>query len=156
MIRINILHFHKVVDVLELLVPSVNLLVNYAETILKYQDMWWRNDMETLFASLTFVKGIHRWLVDSPHKEPVIQSVDDFFVVSLLVWKSCSTTAQLSVICNIIATNDDWLFFHAFIVKHQYYLLDVLCHYMDNKEYIVLHPENQGKPHILLEERHSL
>ena len=29
---------------------------------------WWRHQMETFFASLAFVRGIHRGLVNSPHK----------------------------------------------------------------------------------------
>ena len=29
---------------------------------------WWRHQMETFSALLTFVRGIHRWPVNSPHK----------------------------------------------------------------------------------------
>ena len=30
--------------------------------------LWWRHQMETFFALLAFVRGIHRWPMDSPHK----------------------------------------------------------------------------------------
>ena len=46
-------------------------------------------------ASLTFVKGIHRWLVNYPHKEPVTQKMFlfDDAIISLkcvLRWKNSS------------------------------------------------------------------
>ena len=42
-----------------------------------------------------FVMGIHQWLVDSPHKGPVMQNFNDFFDISLnkllkKQWDCCS------------------------------------------------------------------
>ena len=43
------------------------------------------HDTDRRSAFLAFVSGIHRWLVDSEHNGPVIQSVDDFFVATLYI-----------------------------------------------------------------------
>ena len=40
-----------------------------------------------------FVRGIHQSLVDSPHKEPVLQSFDVSFFVS---WTSCQTNSWVA------------------------------------------------------------
>ena len=39
--------------------------------------------METFFASLAFVRGIHRWLVNYPAQRPVTRSFDVFFDLHL-------------------------------------------------------------------------
>ena len=41
------------------------------------------------FASLAFVRGIHRWLVDSPHKGPVVWKMFPFDT-TIMHWKSHS------------------------------------------------------------------
>ena len=38
------------------------------------------------FASLAFVRGIHRWPVNSPHEEPVTRKMSPFFDVTMEVW----------------------------------------------------------------------
>ena len=49
-------------------------------------------------ASLVFVRGIHRWPVDSPHKGPVTRNMfpfDDVIMVpSLSVWRSHGTNSK--------------------------------------------------------------
>ena len=47
----------------------------------------WCHDMETLSTSLAFVKGIHRWPMDSSHKGPVMWSFDVFVAVEQSVNK---------------------------------------------------------------------
>ena len=39
---------------------------------------WWRHGMEKLSYYWPFVRGIHRWTMDSPHKGPIMHSVDVF------------------------------------------------------------------------------
>ena len=49
--------------------------------------------MKTFSASLSFVRGIHRWPVDDPH----IRTVTRTFEVPLLsVWKNCWTNTRLT------------------------------------------------------------
>ena len=45
------------------------------------------------YASLAFVRGIHRWPVDSPHKGPVTQKMFPFDDV--IVYESCCTLIQI-------------------------------------------------------------
>ena len=47
------------------------------------------------FASLAFVKGIHRWMVNSPHKWPVTRKMATFDDVILLMHMSCQSTANI-------------------------------------------------------------
>ena len=51
-----------------------------------YNQLWqdpvlarWRHQMETFFALLAFVRGIHRSPVNSPQQRPVTRSFDVFF-----------------------------------------------------------------------------
>ena len=66
-------------------------------------------------ASLTFVRGIHRWPVNSPHKWPVTRKMfpsDDVIMVKLTVWwcnsdcrnkpKSATRKSHLSCLSSVI------------------------------------------------------
>ena len=49
-------------------------------------DTWWRNQMETFSVSLAFVRGIHRWPVNSPHKGQWHRAM----MLSLIcAWRNC-------------------------------------------------------------------
>ena len=63
----------------------------------------WRPDMKTDFVSYwPFVRGIHRWPVDFPHKGPVTQGFDVSFDVS---WTSCWTNGPG---VGGLKRHDDW------------------------------------------------
>ena len=58
-------------------------------------DIWWRYEMDYW----PFVKGIHRWPVDSLHNGTIIRSFD----LSLMsVWTSCSINRWFLVISDVI------------------------------------------------------
>ena len=53
-------------------------------------------------ASLAFVRGIHRWPVNSPHKEPVMRKMfpfDDVIMKQLHIWKNTYHICQCWITC---------------------------------------------------------
>ena len=53
-------------------------IMNSASFSASKTKAWWRHRMETLSVLLAFVRGIHRWPVDSPHNGPVARNVSCF------------------------------------------------------------------------------
>ena len=49
----------------------------------RHTHAWWRHQMETFFAWLAFVRGIHRSPMNSPAQRPVTRSFDIFFDLRL-------------------------------------------------------------------------
>ena len=51
------------------------------------------------FASLAFVRGIHRWPVNSPHKGPVTRKIFSFDDVTTAIWRCRNPFSQWRRIC---------------------------------------------------------
>ena len=47
---------------------SLCLWLSLSFSIPSFSALWWRHQMEALLCHWPFVRGIHRWPVDSPHK----------------------------------------------------------------------------------------
>ena len=52
-------------------------------------------------ASMAFVRGIHRWLVNAPHKGPVARQMFPFDDVIMIIW-SIAYTCHCHAACNIV------------------------------------------------------
>ena len=55
---------------------QVSLNKSLTRVVIHGPFSWRRHKMKTLLALLTLVRGIHRWLPDSPHRRSVMQSFD--------------------------------------------------------------------------------
>ena len=72
-------------------------------------------------ASLAFVRGIHRWPVNSPHKRPVSREMFPFFDVIMNIFDTIHT------LCLPMRGKDALEF--SYYVKCSKILLNLICHY---------------------------
>ena len=76
----TLLHYNDVV--MSAMAPQIACVSIVCSTVGSGADQ--RNHPSS--ASLSFVRGIHRWPVNSPHKRPVTRKVFPFDDVTMLVW----------------------------------------------------------------------
>ena len=72
-------------------------LSSICSTVSSGADQWKHQSS----ASLTFVRGIHRWLVDSPHKETVVFPFGDVIITSTVGSRSFTAMPILAARCKL-------------------------------------------------------
>ena len=84
-------HYSDVI--ISMMSSQITGVLSVSSTICLSVDQWKHQS----YMSLAFVRGIHQWLVDSPHKGPVrwkIFPLDDIIMKIFRPWNSTSTTCM--------------------------------------------------------------
>ena len=63
--------------------PQSKQAVTNAVPNINHESIWVRTDIPAGKNYWPFVRGIHRSLVDSPHKGPVMQNIEVFFIITI-------------------------------------------------------------------------